>query len=385
MREQVITARASNRNVSVSNGRASGTVQRPSPRARGAVTTRPRNGGGSSTRKALTYLPLVGKITLAVLVGVLLFAGYRAAAAASFFQARSVDVSGTSRVSADEIKTIVSRDVAQTGVWKADLAAISKQLQSLTWVRSAVVSRVLPDGIRVRITERTPRAVARTGAGKLVWVDDEGVKLGTVSPSDHLPVFFIRGWDEAETNEARAGNRERLQKYLELSREWGTANLSERISEINLDDLRDVRVQLAGNDSQIEVRLGKENLTARLKRALQVLEDQRNKPVAPYITHLDAMQESRITIGHSVGTQTSSNEEGAASVGNEPAPVKASAGGSVAPSSKKSVKSADNKVKAAHKNTDADERAKKKRDEKDKAIVKATAEDKAKVRPRRVG
>lgn len=365
--------------MSVSNGRANSTVQRPSPRARGAVATRPRNSGGSSARKALIYLPLVGKITLAVLVGLLLFAGYRAAAAASFFQARSVDVSGTSRVSADEIKTIVSRDVAQTGVWKADLAGISKQLQSLTWVRSAVVSRVLPDGIRVRITERTPRAVARTGAGRLVWVDDEGVKLGTVAPSDHLPAFFIRGWDESETDGARASNRARLQKYLELSREWGTANLSERISEINLDDLRDVRVQLAGNDSQIEVRLGKENLTARLKRALQVLEDQRNKPVAPYITHLDAMQESRITIGHSVGTQTSSNDDGAASGNNEPVPVKASAG--VAASSKTSAKRADNKNKAAHKNNDADERAKKKRDEKDKA----TAEAKAKVRPRRVG
>ena len=380
MKEQVITARASNRNVSVSNGRASGAaVQRPLPRSRGSVASRPRNGGGSSARKALAYLPLVGKITLAVLVGVLLFAGYRAVAAASFFQARSVDVSGTTRVSGDEIKTIVTHNVAQTGVWKADLAAISKQLQSLTWVRSAVVSRVLPDGIRVRITERTPRAVARTTAGKLVWVDDEGVRLGTVSPSDHLPSFFIRGWDEAETSAARVENQARLQKYLELAREWSAASLSERVSEINLDDLRDVRAQLAGDDSQIEVRLGKDNLTARLRRALQVLDEQRNTPRAPFITYLDVTRETSTTVGHSSGKQISSEGDNAVSENAELNPAQPNPG--VAREVKVADKSKENKSKSARKDKDAERQQKKNSDAKDKA----TAEAKAKTRPRRVG
>ncbi len=361
--------------MSVSSGRASG-VQRPSPRTRGAVTTRPRN-GVSGARKALAYLPLVGKMTLAVLIGVLLFAGYRAAAAASFFQARSVDVSGTSRVNADEIKTIINHNVAQTGVWKADLAAISKQLQSLTWVRSAVVSRVLPDGIRVRITERTPRAVARTSNGRLVWVDDEGVRLGTVSPSDHLPSFFIRGWDEAETSDAHAANRERLQKYLEVAREWETANLSERVSEINLDDLRDVRAQLAGDDSQIEVRLGKENLTARLKRALQVLDEQRNTPRAPFITYLDVTRETSTTVGHSSGKQLSSEGENAVSENATREMAKAS--DNATREVKVAARSKEIKSKAARK--DAEPKRKKNNDAKDKA----TAEAKAKTRPRRVG
>jgi len=41
-------------------------------------------------------------------------------------------------------------------------------------------------------------------------------------------------------------------KYLELAREWQTAGLADRVSESNLIDIRDVRVQLAGDDSQIE-------------------------------------------------------------------------------------------------------------------------------------
>ncbi len=354
-------------------------VQRPVRRDRNAVTTPRARDGRSSARKALAYLPFVGKITLAVLVGVLLFAGYRAVAAASFFQARSVDISGASRVNADEIKTIVTHNVAQTGVWNADLAAISKQLQSLTWVRSAVVSRVLPDGLRVRITERTPRAVARTSAGKIVWVDDEGVRLGTVSPSDHLPPFFIRGWDESETNEARAENRERLQKFLEVARDWSAANLSERVSEINLDDLRDVRVQLAGDDSQIEVRLGKENFTSRLKRALQVLDEQRNTPRAPFITYLDATRETSITVGHSSGTQASTDGAGTLSGVGETDLAKANA--NVTRQPKAIVRSKETKTEAPHKDKAAEPQRKKNRDEKDKA----TAEAKSKTRPRRVG
>jgi hypothetical protein len=35
------------------------------------------------------------------------------------------------------------------------------------------------------------------------------------------------------------------------------------VSEVNLLDLRDVRVQLAGDDSQIEVRLGSQDQSAR--------------------------------------------------------------------------------------------------------------------------
>ena len=49
-------------------------------------------------------------------------------------------------------------------------------------------------------------AVVRTAAGHFVWVDDEGVALGEMKPSDQMPPFFIRGWNEDGTNEARQEN-----------------------------------------------------------------------------------------------------------------------------------------------------------------------------------
>ena len=83
-----------------------------------------------------------------------------------------------------------------------------------------LLRRVLPDGLRVRITERVPVAVVRNLGGHFVWVDDEGVALGEMKPSDQMPPFFIRGWNEDGTEEARKENVERVQKYLELAREW---------------------------------------------------------------------------------------------------------------------------------------------------------------------
>ena len=95
-------------------------------------------------------------------------------------------------------KLLVRRDVSQTGVWKADLDQLSDHIEQLPWVRSAVVTRVLPDGIRVRITEREPRAVVRNAAGRFIWVDEDAVYLGEMSPTDQMPGFFLRGWNEED-------------------------------------------------------------------------------------------------------------------------------------------------------------------------------------------
>jgi len=250
------------------------------------------------------YVPSALKFILVILAVVTLIVGYRVAASASLFQVRGVDVTGASRTSAEEIEGLTRRAVARTGVWRADLSAISAELERLPGVRRAVVSRVLPDRLRVRVTERVPAGVVRTSSGHFFWVDEEGVALGEVKPADNVPSFFIRGWNEDGTEEARNENAERVQKYLEVAREWNAMGLSERVSEVNLIDLQDVRAQLSGNDSQIEVRLGGQELGARLKLALDTLDQYKQTPRGSSITYLD-LQTGRIVIGTSSGSKVS--------------------------------------------------------------------------------
>jgi cell division protein FtsQ len=382
MKEQVITPRAAGRGGASGKGRSGEIVQRPARRDRGSTGAR----SGSGLGRLLAYLPLFGKIALAIIIGLLVFAGYRAAASASFFQARNVDVSGTTRASSDEIKAIVRRGAAQTGVWRADLDAISHELKSVAWVKEAVVSRVLPDGLRVRVTEREPRAIVRTSSGKFLWVDDEATNLGAASPTDQI---FMRGWDEDANEAARAENRERVQKFLEMTRDWETKGLSRRVSEVNLNDLHDVRVQLTGDDSQIEIQLGKEDFGNRLESALTTLDKQRSTPIGPFILHINVAQgvESRSAIiglsPEAPNFSGANHEEG----GPEYESVKLNTRGAAKSGPEGTTKPAPENRKAKEKIASRDEEQGRKKDQvkKEKSREKASPEAKAESRPRRVG
>jgi cell division septal protein FtsQ len=319
-------------------------------RSGGAMQQRPTRRGGRESaatfaerlRLVARYLPFFGKAAVAIVLGLLILAAYRAAASATFFQVRQIEVKGNTRASADQVQQVVRRQLAESGVWRADLTAVSTQLEHLPWIRTAVVSRLLPDGIRVRITERVQRAVVRTAAGRLVWVDDDAVVLGEMSPGDQMPTFFLRGWSDENTDAARLDNRDRVQKYLEVQREWDAAGLSERISEVNLIDVRDVRAQLAGDDSQIEVRLGSKDLGARLQKALSVLDGQRDTPRGGLISYVDLSQGKRAVVGFTSGKQVSSDStQGSSATDGETLAKPGTA------SAKPSAKPADRKAKEA--------------------------------------
>lgn len=313
MREQVITPRAARAGA---KGQGAVSAQRPGARrGRGGAAAKDARRKGFEWKHALTYAPAVLKAALAVTLGLLAYLGYRTAVSASFFKVKAVDVAGAARSSRDDIRAAVLR-TSNAGVWQADLELIARELRGLPWVRDAVVTRVLPDGLRVRVTEREPRVIARNASGKLVWVDDEGVALGAATPGEQD--FFVRGLEDVRPGDAPATrgaedaesrrrreraeealrqNRERVRAALELSNYWAAAGLSRRVSEVNLEDLRDVRVQLAGEDAAVEVRLGREDFAKRFRQALEVLDAQRLTPRGPFVTYVDVSQGKRAVVG----------------------------------------------------------------------------------------
>lgn len=319
MREQVVPQKVGNRAGITGTRRSGGVAQRPQRRERSGESSAVR------FRKMLAYVPTFLKLVLAIGIGALIFAGYRAAAAASFFQIRNVEVKGIARASAHDVESVVRREVGETGVWQADIQELSDRLERLPWVRVAVVSRLLPDGIRVRIAERQPRAVVRMTSGRFFWVDDDAVLLGEMLPTDQIPPFFLRGWNEEAGDAARQENVERVRRFLTLQHEWDAAGLSARVSEVNLIDIRDVRAQLAEDDSQIEVRLGSQDFGKRLKDALKALDYQRQTPRGPFISYVDITQGKRAIIGFISGAHTISEglEGGLAPAGSEGRDVKA--------------------------------------------------------------
>ena len=106
---------------------------------------------------------------------------------------------------------------------------------------------------------------------------------------------------------------------MELQRAWDAAGLSERVSEVNLIDIRDIRAQLAGDDSHIEIRLGSQDQGKRLKDGLEVLDGQKQSARSSLISYIDMSQgNKRKIVGLASGARASEATQVSNAVGDSP-------------------------------------------------------------------
>ncbi len=110
---------------------------------------------------------------------------------------RSIVIDGMQKTPEAEIRAALGTTTGQP-ILAFSAAAAKVRLEQLTWVRSAVVERQLPDTIRVTLTERAPFAVWQN-QGKFALVDRAG-KIVTDSQigafRDKLPLIVGIGAPE---------------------------------------------------------------------------------------------------------------------------------------------------------------------------------------------
>lgn len=194
--------------------------------------------------------------------------GYRTATASAFFDVKKIEVSGVSRASKDDIERIARSFAEKNGVWNADLKSIKDEVEENVLVKTVVVSRVLPDGLSVSVTERTARAVVRTETSEF-WVDEDAVNLGEVGRNEARPPFVLRGWDETKGEKSAKDNRERVKIYTKMLNEWQDYDLAKRVSAIDLSDLREPKALVQDSGETVTIILANENYKIRLKSGLE--------------------------------------------------------------------------------------------------------------------
>lgn len=225
-------------------------------------------------------------ILLAVILGCLgflLFMGYRTVTASAFFDVHSIEIRGTNRVSREEVERIVRAETARTSVWNADVEAMRRQIEKMPFVKSVAVSRILPDGVRVNVTERVPRAIVRLSAGDF-WVDDDAQILGKADGNDSQKAFVISGWDENKSDKAAKDNQERVKIAARLRDDLKNTGMENRVVGLNLTSLQEPQVTVEDSGEAVSVFLGKEDFGKRLQKALEVLEG-RGKQIESLISH----------------------------------------------------------------------------------------------------
>lgn len=153
-----------------------------------------------------------------------------------------IEVLGVQQVTREAVLERFSADLGRSSL-RVPLDERRAALEEIPWVEKARVERVLPDKLRVEITERTPVAFLRQGA-ELALIDGHGVVLERPLQADfQFPV--ITGLPEGASLEER---EKRMRLFLEFTGDIERAQpgATAYVSEVDLAETDDLRATLAG-------------------------------------------------------------------------------------------------------------------------------------------
>ena len=157
-----------------------------------------------------------------------------------------IEVTGNHIVPREDVLKVFLRD-RNHSVVTVPLETRRSQIQELPWVEVASVQRILPNRLRIDITERTPIAFFKNG-NELNLIDDQGVLLDRPEGEDfHFPI--VTGLSE---NLSREEREKRMQSYQEFMKAIDIVKpgSSDRVSEVDLGNPRDLTAVLTGLDAQ---------------------------------------------------------------------------------------------------------------------------------------
>lgn len=241
--------------------RDAGTRKRKPARGRSSA-----NSGGGSTR----LLPLVLSTAMLLCIGVIGYFGVRTIVNSDFFSVTRVEISGIERAPRETIERIVNAEAAENSAWTADLASVKERIEKLTFVRSAAVSRWLPNSIVVSIEEHRPAAIVRMKKGEFLVTKDGLVLAEVTQPEPSLPVAMI-GWDEEKSQTADKENLERIKLYGKMIDDWKIHGVLDRVSLVDLSNVRVPRAVAEEGGMTVSLEVGKESFGENLERGLKAI------------------------------------------------------------------------------------------------------------------
>lgn len=187
----------------------------------------------------------------------------------------NIEIVGTENVSHAQVMEVLGGDIGRD-IFYVPLDERKKQLEQIPWVESATVMRLLPNRLRVDITERTPIAFARVGA-KILLVDANGVlmdlPLGSRAKYSFPVITGFGGAEPLSTRSARMNIYTRLVHDLDS----GGANYSQDLSEVDLNDPEDVKCLVADPSGAVLVHLGSAHFLDRYKLYIAHIQEWRQQ------------------------------------------------------------------------------------------------------------
>jgi cell division protein FtsQ len=171
-------------------------------------------------------------------------------------------------------------------VFAASLAARRRELLAIDWVEDATVSRVWPNQLLIRISERKPVAFVSFPTGVLL-IDSHGILLDPPAQAQ----FAFPVLSGVREGDSMAERREKVRTFLRVQDDMGY--LMKDISEVDTADPESIRVVAQVGNRAVELLLGDTNFAGRYQNFLSHYpEIQRHSPEGKLF---DLRLEDRIT------------------------------------------------------------------------------------------
>ncbi len=160
-------------------------------------------------------------VLLVLAVGLAGFGLYRFFGS-SLFALQRIQISGNRRARTEEILRAVE-PWRRANLIGLDLSPIARAIGVHPWIERVTLSKRLPDGLAVRLTERRAVAIYRDGA-RLWWLSAEGRPIAVYDPRSDTEEYVLVAGDRAALPEAvgllldlRSSSSEYLSALSEIS------------------------------------------------------------------------------------------------------------------------------------------------------------------------
>jgi hypothetical protein len=222
---------------------------------------------GREEREGIARAILRGVVcVLAVAAGVV---GYPYArgwvSAHPYFAIQEIVVRGTRRLTPEEVRRGAGI-VPGTSIWHVDGAVAAHRLEESPWVRSALVTRMLPCRVVIAVREERPMAILVASRGGdspiLFYVAARGRIFAAAGPGDPRDLPYLTGLEAGDLGGDQAFGPRAIRRALGLMR---LAARTAPVSEIHVDRRRGLTLMPMRPAVPIEVGWGRfEDRLARL-------------------------------------------------------------------------------------------------------------------------
>ncbi|HEY7098815.1 MAG TPA: FtsQ-type POTRA domain-containing protein [Terriglobales bacterium] len=252
-------------------------VEQESPFLRGQKRVSVRRGSipkKTATRLSWAAAALVAIVVLAIASSFL----YRYAQHSWRFRVVSsddIEITGLHNVSRSQVMDVMGGDIGRN-IFFVSLSQRQSQLEQIAWVESASVMRFVPNHLKVDIQERTPVAFARIGS-RIMLMDAAGTLMDLPTAGKRKYSFpVILGMSSSEPPSTRTA---RMKIYNDLvgQLDSGGAHYSQELSEVDLSDPEDVKVQANSPDGDVLVHLGSSDYLQRYKTYVAHIQEWRQQ------------------------------------------------------------------------------------------------------------